>query len=39
MGYADPDAQTALSRLLEDWNAVRREVRSHFEALVLAEPR
>ena len=39
MGYADPDAETARSRLLEDWTAVRTEVRSHFEALVLAEPR
>jgi len=39
MGYADPDAQAALSRLLEDWTAVRTEVRAHFEALVLAEPR
>jgi glutamate-ammonia-ligase adenylyltransferase len=39
MGYADPDAQTALSRLLEDWTAVRAEVRGHFEALVLADPR
>jgi glutamine synthetase adenylyltransferase len=39
MGYADPDAQTAQARLLEDWTAVRTEVRAHFEALVLAEPR
>jgi glutamate-ammonia-ligase adenylyltransferase len=39
MGYSDPDAQTARSRLLEDWTAVRTEVRMHFEALVLAEPR
>jgi glutamate-ammonia-ligase adenylyltransferase len=39
MGYADPDGQSAQSRLLEDWTAVRTEVRAHFEALVLAEPR
>jgi glutamate-ammonia-ligase adenylyltransferase len=39
MGYADADAQLARSRLLEDWTAVRTEVRAHFEALVLAEPR
>jgi glutamate-ammonia-ligase adenylyltransferase len=39
MGYADPDAETARARLLEDWTSVRTEVRSHFEALVLAEPR
>lgn len=39
MGYADPDAQTAQSRLLEDWTAVRTEVRANFEALVLAETR
>ncbi len=38
MGYADPDADGALSRLLEDWTAVRSEVRGHFEALVLGEP-
>ncbi len=39
MGYSDSDAQAARSRLLEDWTAVRTEVRMHFEALVLAEPR
>jgi glutamate-ammonia-ligase adenylyltransferase len=39
MGYADPDAQAAQARLLEDWSATRAEVRAHFEALVLAEPR
>jgi glutamate-ammonia-ligase adenylyltransferase len=39
MGYADPDAQAALGRFREDWTVVRNEVRSHFEALVLAEPR
>jgi glutamate-ammonia-ligase adenylyltransferase len=39
MGYADADGQLARSRLLEDWTAVRTEVRTHFEALVLAEPR
>jgi glutamate-ammonia-ligase adenylyltransferase len=39
MGYADPDAQTARSRFLDDWTSVRTEVRAHFEALVLAETR
>jgi glutamate-ammonia-ligase adenylyltransferase len=39
MGYADPDAQAAQARLLEEWTATRAEVRAHFEALVLAEPR
>src|SRR5262245_4025359 len=39
MGYADPDAATARARLLEDWTATRSEVRAHFEALVLADPR
>ena len=33
MGYVDPDAETARSRLLEDWTAVRTEVRSHFEEI------
>jgi glutamate-ammonia-ligase adenylyltransferase len=39
MGYADAEAATAQARLLEDWTATRSEVRAHFEALVLAEPR
>jgi glutamate-ammonia-ligase adenylyltransferase len=39
MGYADPDGQSAHARLLEDWTAARTEVRAHFDALVLAEPR
>jgi glutamate-ammonia-ligase adenylyltransferase len=39
MGYADPDGEDARARLLEDWTAVRTQVRSHFDALVLSEPR
>jgi glutamate-ammonia-ligase adenylyltransferase len=35
MGYRDPRAADALARFEEDWSAVRGEVRSHFEALVL----
>jgi glutamate-ammonia-ligase adenylyltransferase len=35
MGYADAEAGSARTRLLEDWTAARGEVRSHFEALVL----
>ncbi len=35
MGYADPSGEHARARLLEDWTAVRGEVRAHFEALVL----
>jgi glutamate-ammonia-ligase adenylyltransferase len=37
MGYADADARSAHGRLLEDWTAVRSEVRTHFDALVLSE--
>jgi len=39
MGYADADGAAARARLLEDWAAVRAEVRAHFEALVLEEAR
>ncbi len=35
MGYANPRAGDARNRFLDDWTAVRSEVRSHFEALVL----
>ena len=35
MGYADPAAEVAHARLLDDWTSVRSEVRTHFEALVL----
>lgn len=37
MGYADAEGSTAHHRLLEDWTAVRNEVRFHFDALVLSE--
>ena len=36
MGYAQPEGQRAREKLLEEWRAVRAEVRSHFEALVLS---
>jgi glutamate-ammonia-ligase adenylyltransferase len=35
MGYDDPPGERARANLLDDWTAVRAEVRSHFEALVL----
>ena len=35
MGYAEPQAEAARAALLEDWTAVRGEVRAHFDALVL----
>ena len=35
LGYADPEAERARNRLLDEWTAVRTEVRAHFEALVL----
>lgn len=37
MGYAHATADAARDRLLEDWTAVRNEVRQHFEALVFRE--
>lgn len=36
MGYDDPAGDAARDRLLEDWTAVRNEVRAHFDALVLS---
>ena len=38
MGYAEPDADAARARLLADWTAMRRAVRSHFEELLPGEP-
>ena len=35
MGYTDPEIASARNRLLDDWTALRSEVRSHFEQLVL----
>jgi glutamate-ammonia-ligase adenylyltransferase len=35
MGYREPGADAARNRFLDDWTAVRSEVRQHFEALVL----
>jgi len=35
LGYLDPEGQRARNRLLDDWTAVRSQVREHFEALVL----
>jgi glutamate-ammonia-ligase adenylyltransferase len=35
LGYADAEGKLARERLLDDWTAVRSEVRGHFEALVL----
>jgi glutamate-ammonia-ligase adenylyltransferase len=37
MGYADVEARSDHNRLLADWTAVRNEVRTHFDALVLSE--
>jgi glutamate-ammonia-ligase adenylyltransferase len=37
MGYAEPDAEAARARMLDDWTAVRGEVRAHFEALLPEE--
>ncbi len=37
IGYADPEADAARARLLDDWTAVRSEVRAHFDDLVLSE--
>jgi glutamate-ammonia-ligase adenylyltransferase len=37
LGYAEPAADEARERLLEDWMTVRTEVRGHFDALVLQE--
>jgi glutamate-ammonia-ligase adenylyltransferase len=37
MGFAEADAEAARARLLDEWTAVRSEVRSHFEELLPAE--
>jgi glutamate-ammonia-ligase adenylyltransferase len=37
MGYAETDAKEAHARFLDDWLAVRTEVRAHFDALVLGD--
>ncbi len=37
LGYREAEAARARDRLLDDWTAVRAEVRAHFEALVLRE--
>jgi glutamate-ammonia-ligase adenylyltransferase len=37
MGYGDADVESARSRLLDAWTAVRTEVRAHFEALLPGE--
>lgn len=37
LGYADAAGDEARDRLLEDWTAVRNEVRTHFDALVFRE--
>jgi len=38
MGYASPRSDDARNRFLDDWTAVRTEVRRHFDALVLGSP-
>jgi glutamate-ammonia-ligase adenylyltransferase len=35
LGYANAEGKLAREQLLDDWTAVRSEVRGHFEALVL----
>ncbi|HVH17012.1 MAG TPA: hypothetical protein VNF72_01820 [Myxococcota bacterium] len=35
IGYREPRATDVLKRFVDDWGAVRAEVRRHFEALVL----
>jgi glutamate-ammonia-ligase adenylyltransferase len=35
MGYSDAEASAARTRFLDDWTAVRSEVRTHFEDLTL----
>ena len=37
LGYADAAGDEARDRFLEDWTAVRNEVRTHFDALVFRE--
>jgi glutamate-ammonia-ligase adenylyltransferase len=36
MGYDEAPAEDARTHLLDDWTAVRSQVRTHFEALVLS---
>ena len=38
MGHDDASGDTARSRLLDDWSAVRTEVRGHFDRLLLRDP-
>jgi glutamine synthetase adenylyltransferase len=35
VGYDAPEAESARNQLMDDWTAVRSEVRAHFDALVL----
>ncbi|MFQ5416651.1 MAG: hypothetical protein ACE5FL_06310 [Myxococcota bacterium] len=37
MGYANAEGEAARTELLDDWTAVRAEVRRHFDALVLRD--
>jgi len=37
MGYAEPDADVARTRLVADWTFVRSDVRAHFDELLPAE--
>ncbi|MEN8181579.1 MAG: hypothetical protein ABFS46_03480 [Myxococcota bacterium] len=39
MGYREPEAEQARERMLDDWTAVRAEVRGHFEELLLGGER
>ena len=39
IGYVDAEGDAARARMLDDWTAVRSEVRAHFDALVLSEAR
>jgi len=39
MRYTEPDAGIARSRLLDDWQRYRQQVRAHFDDLVLREAR
>jgi glutamate-ammonia-ligase adenylyltransferase len=36
MGYRDEDGDAARNRLLDEWTNTRAEIRTHFDALVLA---
>ena len=37
MGHTEPEGEQARAQLLEEWTAVRSEVRHHFDELVLSE--